>query len=778
MPTNSSRNRAEPPLRVADLRIFPERVLVCRGEANVPIRQQTLRVLLYLIEHRDRLVSREELHTAIWGDTAVTPDALVQCIVEIRKILGDSSKDPRFVRTVPKVGYAFIGPLEVEPLQIAEPGARERDALPSAQPREVALEPPARSRWSWRIGAAAVMTVAVLLGVLGVTRTTKPRSVDWPAAPGRKRIVVLPFQNHSRDQAMAWLETGLPNMLITGLGRSPALSPATLTELRPSLGRSVGDVPSVAEGLAIANSVHADAVASGSFTVVDGTLRVDVRIQTPSGVSLGSDSVIARRRDAVLTEVDRLAARMIEALGAGMPSHNALETGDVMTRDLDAYRDYILGVQRANAVEPVAAIELFEKAVNRDPEFAMAHARIGATYAVTMGAGEKAQPYLEKAFQLSDRLRENDRLWILAWYSVAKADFDGAIAPLRTLIAKYSDDIEAYSLLSKVLTGQERWAEALTVIDQGFAVDPDAKELHNRASSVLALSGKPDAAIEAARRFVAVAPREANAQDSLGLRLASVGRFDEAADAFDRALALNPQFDVALFHKGNTYFAEGRYRDAAAAYEAFMRVAPQNGGRALAALAWIAILRGDKTRAWQLAERAVMTYHELWPGTALAAARRDLASYRRFKALDTQNYSDRGAPWPPILVHYASALDLQASGRIDQAIEELRAAVAHSPTDWGIENHQDCLAQMLFEVGRWEDAAREYQRLTNALPWVARYHYRLGQLADKRHDAATALDEYRRFLSLWPKADRDLPEVVAAVERTRTSSSVTRRRSN
>jgi DNA-binding winged helix-turn-helix (wHTH) protein len=81
MGTNSGRNWALGPLRVANLTIYPERALVRRGDEDVPVRQQTLRMMLYLIEHRERLVSREELNAAIWGDTAVTPDALVQCMV-------------------------------------------------------------------------------------------------------------------------------------------------------------------------------------------------------------------------------------------------------------------------------------------------------------------------------------------------------------------------------------------------------------------------------------------------------------------------------------------------------------------------------------------------------------------------------------------------------------------------------------------------------------------------------------------------------------------------
>src|SRR5260221_4991271 len=113
METNSERNRSESPLRplrLGEFEVYPDRFLVCGGGGQTAIRQQTLKVLLYLIERRDRVVPRDELHQAIWGDVAVTPDALVQCIVEIRKVFGDSAREPRLVRTVPKIGYAYVGP--------------------------------------------------------------------------------------------------------------------------------------------------------------------------------------------------------------------------------------------------------------------------------------------------------------------------------------------------------------------------------------------------------------------------------------------------------------------------------------------------------------------------------------------------------------------------------------------------------------------------------------------------------------------------------------------
>ena len=72
------------------------------------LRHQTFRVLLYLVERPDIPVTKDELAEAIWQNASVTDNTLVQCIAEIRKALGDDPRNPRFIRTLPKVGYRFL----------------------------------------------------------------------------------------------------------------------------------------------------------------------------------------------------------------------------------------------------------------------------------------------------------------------------------------------------------------------------------------------------------------------------------------------------------------------------------------------------------------------------------------------------------------------------------------------------------------------------------------------------------------------------------------------
>ena len=101
-------------------------------------------------------------------------------------------------------------------------------------------------------------------------------------------------------------------------------------------------------------------------------------------------------------------------------------------------------MEKAQALHNTEAIALLEKAVALDPQFAMAHARIGYVYAVTWGLADKGKPHLEKAFQLSDRLTEKDKLYITAWYAIANLDYPGAAQMFRQVIAEYPLEIEAY----------------------------------------------------------------------------------------------------------------------------------------------------------------------------------------------------------------------------------------------------------------------------------------------------------------------------------------------
>src|SRR2546429_1563301 len=104
--------------RFAEIEVDTGQGCVRQNGEERHLRQQTFQVLVYLLEQKERLVTKDELLQNIWSGTAVTDDALVQCVMDIRRALGDDSRRPRFIKTIPKLGYRFIAELD--------PGQTER----------------------------------------------------------------------------------------------------------------------------------------------------------------------------------------------------------------------------------------------------------------------------------------------------------------------------------------------------------------------------------------------------------------------------------------------------------------------------------------------------------------------------------------------------------------------------------------------------------------------------------------------------------------------------
>src|SRR5262249_21721930 len=161
-------------------------------------------------------VGKEELVEEIWDHTAVTDNALVQCITTIRKVLGDDSRHPRFIKTIPKVGYRFIRPIEVtQGTGSPEAVGAERTGAHQALRKGVGA---LRQR-------AAIVGVAALLLVTGSWLMVRraggvPQYATLHPAPGKKAIAVVYFDNQSADVQRDWLREGLADMLITDLAQS------------------------------------------------------------------------------------------------------------------------------------------------------------------------------------------------------------------------------------------------------------------------------------------------------------------------------------------------------------------------------------------------------------------------------------------------------------------------------------------------------------------------------------------------------------------------------
>ncbi|MFQ5696299.1 MAG: transcriptional regulator, partial [Terriglobia bacterium] len=114
--------------RFGEFRLDPAAARLVRGEQDIELPPKAFQVLAYLVEHRERVVPKQQLVETIWRDTFVTDDALVQAITTIRRALGDSAEEPRFIRTRPRLGYQFIAPVRSD----SQPVSAARPAVPTS----------------------------------------------------------------------------------------------------------------------------------------------------------------------------------------------------------------------------------------------------------------------------------------------------------------------------------------------------------------------------------------------------------------------------------------------------------------------------------------------------------------------------------------------------------------------------------------------------------------------------------------------------------------------
>lgn len=642
---------------------------------------------------------------------------------------------------------------------------------PSGGPPEA---PRATRRLPILAGAAGLLVIAVVVWYsLGRSSRAGGTTPVLAGKPGATRIAVAAFEGHAGGGDLEWLRRGLPDMLVSSLvqyDHAVVLGREQFDILLSRAGVTPGEPIQLDRALAVAKRANAQLLVTGSFTSTGTNVRVDARVtDATTGDLVGADSIVATERAGILPEMDVLAVRIARRVGlATGGTRSRRNIVDVRTENLEAYRWYVQGLDRTRGLQPVEAIAAFQKAIDADPQFAMAHGRIGYAYALVHWEPERARPYLERAFQLSGRLSDKERAMIAAWYSVAHREYGEAIAAYRGIVERYPDDLEPYWRLGVLLEGEERFEEAAAVLEKGRDLDSEYPELYNSLGSVYVKLRRPREAIAMYRRYVELAPGVANAHDSLGLGYEAAGDYPNAVASFTRALEISPEFEIALIHLGNVHFLAGRYREAIAVYDRYIATADYDSDRSrgYACKAWVEFRHGNRSAAWRDAQRAValsplqtepiriaLKYHK--PHARDWLARRAAAASGHSRGTRA---SLRG-------VHAIDGDVALAQGNTEQAIAHYARAAALAPIVYHIEWFEDVLADGYAAAGKYELAMREYERVLRLQPHLARTRFGFARALERAGHPGRAREEYGRFLELWRDADQDIPAIAIARER-------------
>lgn len=752
------------------------RCLLCQG-LEVPLRFQSFQMLLYFVEHPKTLISKDELTAAIWSETSVTDNALVQCVTEIRRELNDDPRTPRFIKTFPKVGYRFIAEVRVvhgAPVPAAQNSASMRLQAVAAKNAPAALEvqaePPGR-RMTWRRRAwilTPVVVVALALLIYGGRKLLGSLTAGAnPPASGLPTLAVFPLANGTGRQDLDWLREGLSDMILTDMphtGKWNVLSREKMDSLMDDSNRS--STLTSGKALEIARSVHATNYIMGSVSAVGQQVTIGIEIRDgKDGHLVASDSASLTDPSQIVAEAGLLSSEIARRLG--FSSDAAPSLAETMTSNVDAYRYYSLGVEKAEQFQNAPAVELFKKAIKYDPKFAMAYARIGYAYAVQDFQPQTGRPYLEQAQRLSASLPPIDRLYIEAWSAIARSDYNAAIGILRQITQQYPDETEATCQLARLLRGQERVEEATALLRNAIQANPNAKELYNVYGLTLVSMGHSQEGIRAYQQYVAMAPQNPNGHDSLGMAYQSAGQYDSALAEYNQALTFDPEFEPSIVHLGDTFYQLGRYREALRQYQRYIEVASSSDAKALGYgdIATIYLTLGNLEQA-QTAASQELRYNRnsVWHSLEIALEKHQK---ERIAALQKQLFenlpdAERGSPRDLRLEFYYSGVIELKTGDAQGAIGHFQSALQHLPPSSGIDLHEDCLANANLELGMAPQAIAEYQRILKLNPNYPLAYFHLGQAYQRLHQRQEAVNAFQHFLQANPLADQDSPQLVLA----------------
>jgi TolB-like protein/DNA-binding winged helix-turn-helix (wHTH) protein/Flp pilus assembly protein TadD len=510
------------------------------------LRGQPLQVLAILVERAGDVVTREELQSQIWSaDTFVDFDhSIHNAVARIREVLGDSVEKPRYIETLPRRGYRYIGP--VEDFQTPRLGTETSDH--TSQPATL-VTAPKRKR-----NPVLVLGALLMLGLVACT-TTWHYLHARAAVPPIHSIAVLPLDNLSGDPSEEFFADGMTDQLITDLARVGSLRVIS----RTSVMRYKGAKKSLPE---IARELNVDAIVEGSVIRSGQRVRVTAQLlQAPTDQHLWAETYDRDVGDILRlqSEIADAIARQVRAQLTPMPLSQA------RTVNSGAYDAYLRGrlyfVNEFTKPDSLKKAKgYFEESIQKDPNFALPYTGLADTYVYLAFAGAlpKDQAYrsakeaLAKALELDDSIGEaHDTLGVLSsrfdWdWDTADREFNRAIA----LAPSYSCAHEDRAIF---LASIGRRAEALTEIAKIDQLDYGFGAARTESTTYYQLRDYPGL-IEASRRALLVDPRDGFQHYTLGVGYEGTGKVQEAISEYQKAIQMSggPQSVVALAHAYST----------------------------------------------------------------------------------------------------------------------------------------------------------------------------------------------------------------------------------
>jgi eukaryotic-like serine/threonine-protein kinase len=638
-------------------------------------------------------------------------------------------------------------------------------AAPSARDSKAAVS----RRWPLWLPALGLLVVA---GVVGLVLFLS--SYKHPPVSGKSSILLSEITNTTGDPVF---DGTLNKALAVDLEQSPyvnVLSESKVRQILMRMGKSSDEHMTIPIAREICQRAGVKALLAGSITGLGQQYLISLDVvDADSGDTLAEVQSRAKNKDGVLAALDDAAAQMRRKLGESLASIHKFEKPlqDATTSSLEALKAFTLADQKRALGDEDSSVPLYKHAIELDPNFAMAYARLATDYR-DMGEAEKSAEYRKKAFELKDRVSERERLYIISHYYADNGDLTKGIAayelfaqtypseltPCSNLALTYwtlgdfektlangqkciendPDDALGYLWASNGYSGLGRLDEARAVIETGLKRLPDAIYLRIVLAEVAYAQGDM-ATLEKQCTILATQPGfQGNVYYWRAAMAVSQGKLREASDylAKTRQLAHGmkmPDWEAgAFFAEAHAFLLYGELQPGLRALNSGLALSTSYASKLGAALLFASAGQDKKA-------------HEL------------IAGVEKERPDDTLFHS--------VSVPTVNAWAAFHQGDPQKALQILSAAAAYDKADDDVHFLRGLVYLKNRQPG---EAAEEFQRvvdLRNVSPF-----YKLGPLAHLNLARAYAMagdtvksrTEYQNCLAAWKDADPDIPVLKEA----------------
>jgi len=446
---------------IGECRIYPAGNELHRGNTRVQLEPKVMALLCHLAQNAGDTLSREQLFEALWPGVIVSDDTLTQAIIKLRKALGDSARNPKYIQTVPKRGYRLVA------------------AVDSASDG-VGSVPLNRRRWTYFLAAGLALLIfgVITAYILPVDVTeTSTDVVTAPDAPpdGLPTLTVHPFALIGEDTAHAYLAQGLTFDLITDLSK---LSGLWVIGSRSIMGQRSEEPETVSARYQV----------SGEVQRAHGQLRVNVHLlDKETGRQIWSERY-HRPFENLFQIQEEISRRIASTLSLKVTEAEQLRLAHSYTHNVQAY-EHFLQAQALLLVRTQAgnekARQLYRQAIALDPSFARAYAGLALSFAADYRnqwaadgneALEQARRMARTALQINPEIPEI--YWVLAYVNTQHREHERALGLLRKAISLDQSFADAYALMGGINTYLGRSEETPGLLRTAIRLNPDAGYLY------------------------------------------------------------------------------------------------------------------------------------------------------------------------------------------------------------------------------------------------------------------------------------------------------------